>query len=82
MPFNARCWTPPAAALVIAMISLSGCAKAGSDTGFGACPPVVDYSRMEQLRLAEEIAALPERAVIIEWLSDYAVLREQLRDCK
>jgi hypothetical protein len=46
------------------------------------CPPVVEYSRTEQARVAEEVAALPERAVITEWLADYAVLREQVRACK
>jgi len=42
---------------------------------------VVEYSRAEQLRLAEEVAALPESGLILEWLADYAVLREQARVC-
>jgi hypothetical protein len=36
---------------------------------------VVAYSKAEQLRLAEEVAALPEGALIVGWLADYAVLR-------
>ena len=52
------------------------------DTVPSACPPVVEYSRAEQARLAAELAALPEGAVIPEWLSDYAVLREQTRACR
>ena len=81
MIFNARCWAPPRAALVIAMISLSGCAKVGSDGSPLACPPVVDYSRVEQAQAADEIAALPENARIVDWLADYAVLRGQVRAC-
>jgi len=53
----------------------------GSETPPSACPPVVDYSRAEQGRLAEEVAALPEEARIVDWLADYAVLREQARSC-
>jgi len=53
----------------------------GSDTPPGVCPPVVAYSRAEQAQVAEEVAALPEGAVITEWLADYAVLREQAWAC-
>jgi hypothetical protein len=42
---------------------------------------VVEYSRAEQARVTEEVAALPEDAVIAEWLADYAVLRAQARAC-
>ena len=42
---------------------------------------MVEYSRVEQARVAEEVAALPEGAVIAEWLADYAVLRDQARAC-
>ena len=64
------------------MIFLSGCAGVGSDGRHSACPPVVEYSRTEQTRVADEVAALPEDAVITEWLADYAVLREQARACR
>jgi len=74
-------WTPPRAALVIAMISLSGCAKVGSDGSPLACPPVVEYSRAEQTQVADEVAALPGNALIVGWLADYAVLRAQVRAC-
>ena len=63
------------------MIFLSACAKAGFDTSSSACPPVVEYSRVEHARVAEEVAALPEGAVIVGWLADYAVLRDQARAC-
>ena len=54
----------------------------GFDGSYGACPPVVEYTRAEQLRMAEELAALPEGALISEWLADYAVLRDQARACR
>ncbi|PQO23335.1 hypothetical protein C2I36_08315 [Rhodobacteraceae bacterium WD3A24] len=60
---------------------MTACAGAGSDTAPGVCPPVVAYSQEEQARAAEEVAALPKGAVIIEWLGDYAVMREQARAC-
>ncbi|NEX48150.1 hypothetical protein G3572_18235 [Rhodobacter sp. ETT8] len=82
MPSTARCWTPPRAALAAATIFLTGCATAGSDAPPGACPPVVAYSPAEQMRVAEEVAALPEGALIAGWLADYAVLRDQARACQ
>jgi hypothetical protein len=81
MPSTARCWTPPPGALAAATIFLTGCATAGSDVPPGACPPVVAYSQAEQAGVAEEFAALPEGALIVTWLADYAVLRDQARAC-
>ena len=72
MKSNARCSTPPAAAPLIAM---------GGSEGQAPCPPVVEYSRAEQSRIAEETRILPEGAKIIDWLADYAVMREQARAC-
>ena len=71
---------PPAAALMIAMLSLSGCATAGSDSA--PCPPVVEYSTAEQTRAAVEVEAMPEEAVLVRMMSDYAVLRDQARACR
>jgi hypothetical protein len=42
---------------------------------------VVEYSRPEQARVADEVARLPEGALITGWLSDYAVLRDQAKAC-
>jgi len=53
----------------------------GSETAPSACPPVVAHSRAEQARVAEEVAALPEGALILGWLADYAALRDQTRAC-
>lgn len=81
MPYTARCWRQPSAALAAATIFLTACAGVGSDTQRGTCPPVVEYSRAEQARVAEEVVALPEGTLIVGWLADYAVLREQARAC-
>ena len=80
MKSNARCWTPPAAVLLIAMLWLSACGMDGSETG-APCPPVVEYSAADQTRAALEVEALPEGAVIARMLSDFAVLRDQARAC-
>lgn len=64
------------------MLSLTGCGMAGSERGGGsACPPVVEYAAAEQARAAGELEALPEGAVVVRMLSDYAVLRDQVRVC-
>ena len=81
MKSNARCWTPPAAAPLIAMLWLSACAM-GSFDPRPTCPPVVEYSVADQDVAAAEIEALPEGAVVIRMLSYYAVLRDQARACR
>lgn len=63
------------------MLSLSGCTAGSSEPIASTCPPVVAYGREEQARVAEEVAALPEGTLIVEWLADYAVLREQVQRC-
>ena len=81
MQSTVRCWTPPRAALAAAKIFLTACATAGSDAPPSACAPVVAYSQAEQARVAEEVATLPEGALIVGWLADHAVLRDQARVC-
>lgn len=54
---------------------------AGSETR-APCPPVVEYTSTEEARAADEVEALPEGAVIVRMLSDYAVLRDQARACR
>ena len=63
------------------MLWLTGCAMGGSDVG-ATCPPVVEYTNAEQARAADEIEALPEGAIVVRMLSDYAVLRDQARACR
>ena len=81
MKSNVRCWTLPAAAPLIAMLWLTGCAMGGSETS-APCPPVVEYTAADQSRAADEVEALPEGAVVVRMLSDYAVLRDQARACR
>jgi hypothetical protein len=45
------------------------------------CPPIVEYSPADQLRAADEIEALPDRAMVVRMLGDYVVLRDQARAC-
>ncbi|WP_187393768.1 hypothetical protein [Oceaniovalibus sp. ACAM 378] len=76
MAFNARCWTPPAAALMIAMLSLSASSTGSYDRSGRVCPPVVEYSTTVQARGVAESEALPEGAVVVRMVSNYAVMRE------
>jgi hypothetical protein len=78
---TAKCSTPPPAALMIAMLWLTGCAMVGSDTR-APCPPVVEYTASDQASAADEVEALPEGAVVVRMLGDYAVLRDQARACR
>jgi len=42
----------------------------------------VEYTAADQSRAASEVEALPDSAIIIRMLSDYAVLRDQARACR
>lgn len=66
---------------MIVTLWLTGCAAAVSDTR-ATCPPVVDYTAADQARAADEVEALPEGAVVIRMLGDYAVLRDQAQACR
>lgn len=82
MTSNARCWKRQLAALAIATSSLTGCATVGSNPPIATvCPPVFEYSREFQARVADELELLPEGSVISEMLLDYSVLREQVQAC-
>lgn len=77
---NVRCWTQPAAVLATVMILLTGCTTGSFEQRSASiCPPVVAYTLEEQRRVAEEVEAMPEDSVIVDWLADYTVLRGQLR---
>jgi hypothetical protein len=43
---------------------------------------VVEYTAADQARAADEVEALPDGTVIVRMLSDYAVLRDQVRTCQ
>ena len=64
------------------MLWLSACATGGSDTRPNTCLPVVEYSATDQTHAAAEVDALPESAMIVRMLIDYAVLRDQARACR
>lgn len=81
MKSNVRCWTLPAAAPPIAMLWLTACVTAGSESK-PPCPPVVEYTTADQARAADEVDALPDGALVAQLLSDYAVLRDQARVCR
>lgn len=82
MKLNAGCWRRRLAVLAIATSLLTGCATVGFEAGgVAACPPVVGYSRDFQARAAEELARLPDGSAVVEMMADYAVMREQARDC-
>jgi len=81
MTHNAGCLRLRLVALVVAASLLSSCAAVNSESVMGICPPVVEYSPAELAQAADEIASLPQNAVIIGWLSDYSVMRDQSRSC-
>ncbi|MCE8547562.1 hypothetical protein KBY25_17190 [Ruegeria pomeroyi] len=82
MTYKGECSRRGRVGLALVMIWLSGCAAGGFDSGgFRLCPPVVEYTREEQVRAAEELALLPEGSAVVEMISDYAVMREQARGC-
>ena len=67
--------------LVVAL-ALTACATVASDSRVATvCPPVVEYSRDFQARAADELDLLPERSATAEILSDYSVMRDQVRAC-
>ncbi len=63
------------------MISLSACATGISDRPGQVCPSVVEYTAHDQASAAAEVEALPEEAVVVRMLSDFAVMRDQARAC-
>jgi len=42
---------------------------------------VVEYNAGFLAKAAEEVQALPEGSAVVEMLSDYTVMREQVRGC-
>jgi hypothetical protein len=72
-------WMPRLVVLAIVTSLLAGCATARSDGG--GCPPVPAYSREFLARAAVELERLPPGAAIEQMLSDYNVVREQLKVC-
>lgn len=58
---------------------LTACNQAPSDP---VLPPLKEYTRAEQAQAAGELKALPEGSVLARMVSDYGLLRAQLRGIK
>lgn len=43
---------------------------------------MVEYTAADQARAGDEVEALPDGAVVVRMLSDYAVMRDQARACR
>lgn len=67
--------------LALVLTLLNACGTASSNPAC-VCPPIKEYSRDFQKRLAEEIKATKETSAIMEVLMDYAKIRDQIRICK
>lgn len=78
------CLTIGAAALVLA--GLGACAQPrdqGAPVASAAgCPPLRAYSDDFRKRAVAELDLLPANSAVEEMLTDYAVLRQQIRACQ
>ena len=59
--------------------SISACATGSSST---ACPPIKEYTREQQVQVADELKLLPPDNQTSEFMKDYSQLREQIRACR
>lgn len=66
---------------VLAVSLLTACAGANSNPAT-ACPPIKEYSREFQNKLADEIEAATSDAAFPVTLQDYVLLRQQIRKCR
>jgi len=86
MKSNAECFRLRLVGLVIVIVIvmslLSACATVSSKSVTGVCPPTSEYSQAEQAQAADEVATLSEDSVLIGWLADFSMLREQVRICR
>lgn len=67
--------------LALVLTLLSACGTASSNPAC-VCPPIKEYSREFQRKLAAEVDVAPERAAFMEVLKDYVLLRDLIRACK
>lgn len=65
---------------VLAVSLLTACVGANSNPAT-TCPPIKEYDRKFQNKLADEIEAASPDAVFPVAVQDYGVLREQLKAC-
>ena len=62
---------------LLALSLLTGCAK----EVFNACPPMVIYSSEQQMLVADELMELEPGSELLNMMTDYAKLRQQLVYC-
>ena len=64
-------------ASLLVMSLLTSCAEGT----FNTCPPIVAYSDEQQLLIADELMQLESDSQLLNMMTDYAKLRQQLRYC-
>jgi hypothetical protein len=72
-------------AAVIVLLGIGACASrepGSSVTSAAGCPPVRSYSDEFRKRAVAELDLLPANSAVEEMLTDYAVLRQQIRACQ
>lgn len=67
--------------LLIATAFLTACAQGDFENSAG-CPTLYPYSDEVQGRAAEELASLPAGSVLGDMISDYGVVRNEIRACR
>ncbi len=70
---------PQLIALVIVTTLLQGCAHTETLT---SCPPIPKYISADEDALADELGGVSLHGPIQRWLSDYVVMRKQLKACQ
>lgn len=66
---------------LLLMASMSGCVMESSKVLLG-CPPIVEYTKEDQMQLSRELSVIPKDAMIWRFMQDYATERDMLRACR
>ena len=77
-------WSRIGAAIVV-LLGIGACASrepSGAMASAAGCPPVRNYSDEFRKRAVAELDLLPANSAVEEMLTDYAVLRQQIRACQ
>lgn len=77
MPNFAPRWT----LLVLVLTLLTACGTANSNPAC-VCPPIKEYSRAFQSKLASEISEASKDAAFPEALREFSIVRDLLRKCQ
>jgi hypothetical protein len=65
--------------IALVLMALNGCATGGTPS---ICPPLKEYTKVENQRLLAELEQLPPGAYTIDVIADYMLLRDQVRACQ